>query len=95
MPVQDYYFSRKAVPRFGKLYFLKVLQEAGSEGGESEKDFDADFEAKLKAFNSIPGIGAKVAYAIQAKRKILVKVSGNEHYLVALGVSAWGDFDLT
>lgn len=33
MPVQDYYFSRKAVPRFGKMYFLKVLQEADSEGG--------------------------------------------------------------
>ena len=62
---------------------------------ESEKEFDADFEAKLKAFSSIPGIGAKVAYTKQAKHKILAKVSGNEYYLVALGVSDWDDFDLT
>jgi len=62
---------------------------------ESEKDFDADFEAKLEAFNSIPGVGAKVAYVKQAKRKILARVSGSEYYLVALGVSDWDDFDLT
>lgn len=62
---------------------------------ESEKGFDADFDAKLKAFTSIPGVGATVAYAKQAKRKILAKVSGNEYYLVALGVSDWDDFDLT
>lgn len=62
---------------------------------ESEKDFDGDFEAKLKAFNNIPGVGGKVAYAKQTKRKIRAKVSGNQYYLVALGVSDWDDFDLT
>lgn len=62
---------------------------------ESEKDFGADFEAKLKAFNNIPGVGAKVAYAKQAKRKIVAKVRGKQYYLVALGVSDWDDFDLT
>ena len=62
---------------------------------ESEKDFDADFKAKLKAFSNIPGVGAKVAYARQTKRKILAKVSGKQYYLVALGVSDWDDFDLT
>jgi hypothetical protein len=62
---------------------------------ESEKDFNVGFEAKLKAFSSIPGVSAKVAYAKQAKRKIVAKVSGNQYYLVALGVSDWDDFDLT
>ena len=30
MAEQDYYFARNAVPNFGKMYFLKVAQEAES-----------------------------------------------------------------
>jgi len=33
MPVQDYYFARRAVPRFGKMFFLKVPHEAEGIGG--------------------------------------------------------------
>lgn len=33
MPIDEYYFSQRAVPKFGKMYFLKVPQEAGSTGG--------------------------------------------------------------
>ena len=33
MSIEDYYFSQKGVPRMGKMFFLRDLQEADSPGG--------------------------------------------------------------
>jgi len=33
MAITDYYFSRKRVPSYGNMFFLKVLQEADDPGG--------------------------------------------------------------
>ena len=61
---------------------------------ESEEAFDANFEAKLEAIKSVPGISGKVFYEKESSTTIVAHVESDQQYLVALHARDWDDCDL-
>jgi len=61
---------------------------------ESEEAFDANFEAKLEAIKSLPGISGKVSYEKESSTTIVAHVESDQQYLVALHARDWDDCDL-
>ena len=52
-------------------------------------------QAKLEAFQSIPGISGKVSYEKQDSKSIVARVESDQQYLVALHGRDWDDCDLS
>jgi len=55
MSIEEYYFARNTIPRFGKLFFLKVLQEADSSGGGESLLGSVVQEVEDKVWGIFPG----------------------------------------
>ena len=51
-------------------------------------------QAKLKAFQGLPGMNAKLEIDSETKSSLTASVSGKTEYLAALGVKDWDDCDM-
>lgn len=56
---------------------------------ESTQDFDINFEARLKAFRSLPDIEGKVVIDRKTARTVEARVKGDDYYLIALASTQW------
>lgn len=70
MAIEDYYFTRQAIPGLGKLLFLKVLQAADSSGGGESLRGSVVQEAEDRLLGIFPGPSYPIPMHMSAPRVV-------------------------